>query len=111
MEENKLGDVMLLSGIVTVIFWMISTSFSTHAGMMNFLFQTYGWTMVILAVCVLLVVLLALRNDKDSKVFIVFGTILVIGLSVAAYLFFGKVDNHVYIREVQEATVYLGGLI
>lgn len=27
MEENKLGDVMLLSGIVTVIFWMIFTSF------------------------------------------------------------------------------------
>lgn len=67
--------------------------------------------MVIVAVCVLLIVLLALKNDKDSKVFIVFGTILVIGLSVAAYLFFGKVDNHVYIREVQEATVYLGGLI
>ena len=111
MEENKLGATMLLSGIVTVIFWMISTSFSTHAGMMNFLFQTYGWTMVILAVCVLFIVLLALRNDKDSKVFIVFGIILVIGLSVAAYLFFGKVDNHVYIREVQKATVYLGGLI
>ena len=78
---------------------------------MNFLFQAYGWTMVIVAVCVLLMVLLALRHDKDSKVFIVVGIILVIGLSVAAYLFFGKVDNHVYIREVQEATVYLGGLI
>ena len=59
----------------------------------------------------LLIVLLVSKNDKDSKVFIVFGTILVIGLSVAAYLLFGKVDNHVYIREVQEATVYLGGLI
>lgn len=111
MEENKLGDVMLLSGIVTVIFWMIFTSFSTHTGMMNFLFQTYGWTMVILAVCVLSVVIVTLRHDKDSKVFIVVGIILVIGLSVAAYLFFGKVDNHVYIREVQEATVYLGGLM
>lgn len=111
MEENKLGVAMLLSGIVTVIFWMLSNSFSTHTGLINFLFQTYGWTMVILAVCVLLIVLLALRNDKDSKVFIVFGTILVIGLSVAAYLFFGKVDNHVYIREVQKATIYLGVLM
>lgn len=78
---------------------------------MNFLFQAHGWTMVIVAVCVLLIVLLALRNDKDSKVLIVVGLVLVIGLSIAAYLFFGKVDNHVYIREVQEATVYLGGLI
>lgn len=111
MEENKLGVAMLLSGIATVIFWVFYTSFSTYTHRMNFLFQAYGWTMVIVAVCVLLIVLLALRNDKDSKVFIVFGTILVIGLSVAAYLFFGKVDNHVYIREVQEATVYLGGLI
>jgi hypothetical protein len=111
MEENKLGVAMLLSGIATVIFWVFYTSFSTYTQRMNFLFQAYGWTMVIVAVCVLLIVLLVLKNDKDSKVFIVFGTILVIGLSVAAYLFFGKVDNHVYIREVQEATVYLGGLI
>lgn len=78
---------------------------------MNFLFQAYGWTMVIVAVCVLLVVLLALRNDKDSKVFIAFGTILVIGLLIAAYVFFGKVDNHVYIREVQKETIYLGVLM
>lgn len=111
MEENKLGAAMLLSGIATVIFWVFYTSFSTYTQRMNFLFQAYGWTMVILAVCVLLVVLLALRHDKDSKVFIIVGIILVIGLSVAAYLFFGKVDNHVYIREVQKATVYLGGLI
>lgn len=111
MEENKLGVAMLLSGIATVIFWVFYTSFSTYTQRMNFLFQAYGWTMVIVAVCVLLMVLLALRHDKDSKVFVVFGIILVIGLSVAAYLFFGKVDNHVYIREVQKATVYLGGLI
>lgn len=111
MEENKLGAVMLLSGIATVIFWVFYTSFSTYTQRMNFLFQAYGWTMVIVAVCVLLTVLLALRHDKDSKVFIIVGIILVIGLSVAAYLFFGKVDNHVYIREVQKATVYLGGLI
>lgn len=109
MEENKLGVAMLLSGIATVIFWVFFTSFSTHAGMMNFLFQTYGWTMVILAVCVLLVVLLALRNDKDSKVFIVFGTILVIGLLIAAYVFFGKVDDSGVF--VHEAMIYLGGLI
>lgn len=111
MEENKLGAAMLLSGIATVIFWVFYTSFSTYTQRMNFLFQAYGWTMVIVAICVLLMVLLALRHDKDSKVFIVVGIILVIGLSVAAYLFFGKVDNHVYIREVQEATVYLGGLM
>lgn len=111
MEENKLGVTMLLSGIATVIFWVFYTSFSTYTQRMNFLFQAYGWTMLIVAVCVLLMVLLALRYDKDSKVFIVVGIILVIGLSVAAHLFFGKVDNHVYIREVQEATVYLGGLI
>ncbi len=111
MEENKLGATMLLSGIATVIFWVFYTSFSTYTQRMNFLFQAYGWTMVIVAVCVLLMVLLALRHDKDSKVFIIVGIILVIGLSVAAYLFFGKVDNHVYIREVQKATVYLGGLI
>ena len=111
MEENKLGAAMLLFGIATVIFWVFYTSFSTYTQRMNFLFQAYGWTMVIVAVCVLLVVLLALRHDKDSKVFIIVGIILVIGLSVAAYLFFGKVDNHVYIREVQKATVYLGGLI
>lgn len=109
MEENKLGVAMLLSGIATVIFWMLSSSFSTHTGLMNFLFQTYGWTMVILAVCVLLVVLLALGNDKDSKVFIVFGTILVIGLLIAAYVFFCKVDDSGVF--VHEATVYLGGLI
>lgn len=109
MEENKLGDVMLLSGIVTVIFWMISTSFSTHTGMMNFLFQTYGWTMVILAVCVLLVVIVTLRTDKDNKFGIVFGTILVIGLLIAAYVFFGKVDDSGVV--VHEATIYLGGLI
>lgn len=111
MEENKVGVAMLLSGIATVIFWVFYTGFSTYTQRMNFLFQAYGWTMVIVAVCVLLMVLLALRHDKDSKVFIVVGIILVIGLSVAAYLFFGKVDNHVYIREVQKATIYLGGLI
>ena len=111
MEENKLGVTMLLSGIATVIFWAFYTSFSTYTQRMNFLFQAYSWTMVIVAVCVLLMVLLALRYDKDSKVFIVVGIILVIGLSAVSYLFFGKVDNHVYIREVQEATVYLGGLI
>ena len=111
MEENKLGVAILLSGIATVIFWVFYTSFSTYTQRMNFLFQAYGWTMVIVAVCVLLMVLLALRHDKDSKVFIVVGIILVIGLSVAAYLFFGEVDNHVYIREVQKATIYLGGLI
>lgn len=111
MEENKVGVAMLLSGIATVIFWMISTSFSTHTGMMNFLFQTYGWTMVIFAVCVLLMVLLLLRNNKDNKenkVGVVVGIIIVIGLLFAAYLFFGKVDNHVY---VHEAATYLGGLI
>lgn len=111
MEENKLGATMLLSGIATVIFWVFYTSFSTYTQRMNFLFQAYGWTMVIVAVCVLLMVLLALRHNKDSKVFIVVGIILVIGLSVAAYLFFGKVDNHVYIREVQKATIYLGVLM
>lgn len=111
MEENKLGVTMLLSGIVTVIFWVFYTSFSTYTQRMNFLFQAYGWMMVIVAVCVLLVVLLALRSDKDSKVFIVFGTILVIGLLIAAYVFFGKVDHNVYIREVQKATIYLGVLM
>lgn len=110
MEENKLGVAMLLSGIATVIFWVFYTSFSTYTQRMNFLFQLYGWTMLIVAVCVLLMVLLALRHDKDSKVFIVVGIILVIGLLIAAYLFFGKVDNHVYIREVQKAMIYLGGL-
>ena len=109
MEENKLGATMLLSGIATVIFWVFYTSFSTYTQRMNFLFQAYGWTMVILAVCVLLVVLLALRHDKDSKVFIVVGIILVIGLSVAAYLFFGKVDDSGVF--VHEAMIYLGGLI
>lgn len=111
MEENKLGVTMLLSGIATVIFWVFYTSFSTYTQRMNFLFQTYGWMMMIAAVCVLLSVILALRNDKDSKVFIVVGIILVIGLSVAAYSFFDEVDNHVYIREVQKAMIYLGGLI
>lgn len=109
MEENRLGAAMLLSGIATVIFWVFYTSFSTYTQRMNFLFQTYGWTMVILAVCVLLVVLLILRNDKDSKVFIVVGIILVIGLSVTAYLFFGKVDDSGVF--VHEAMIYLGGLI
>lgn len=108
MEENKLGVAMLLSGIATVIFWVFYTSFPTYTSRMNFVFQAYGWTMVIVAVCVLLVVLLALRNDKDSKVFIVFGTILVVGLLIAAYLFFGKVVNHV---EIHEAATYLGGVI
>lgn len=109
MEENKLGAAMLLSGIVTVISCMLSTSFSTHMGLMNFLFQTYGWTMVILAVCVLLVVLLILRNDKDNKVGIVGGIILIIGLLIAAYLFFGKVDDSGVF--VHEAMIYLGGFI
>lgn len=108
MEENKLGVAMLLSGIATVIFWVFYTSFSTYTQRMNFLFQLYGWTMLVVAVCVLLMVLLALRHDKDSKVFIVVGIILVIGLLIAAYLFFGKVDNIVHI---QEAIIYLGGLI
>lgn len=109
MEENKLGAAMLLSGIVAVIFWMLSTSFSTHMGLMNFLFQTYGQTMVILTVCVLLVVLLILRNDKDNKVGIVGGIILIIGLLIAAYLFFGKVDDSGVF--VHEAMIYLGGFI
>ena len=65
--------------------------------------------MVIVAVCVLLIVLSALRNDKDSKVFIVFGTILVIGLLIAAYVFFGKVDDSGVF--VHEAMIYLGVLI
>lgn len=108
MEENKLGAAMLLSGIATVIFWVFYTSFSTYTQRTNFLFQAYGWTMVILAVCVLLVVILILRNDKDNKVGVVMGTILVVGLLIAAYLFFGKVDNTVHI---QEAIIYLGGLI
>lgn len=111
MEENELGVAMLLSGIVTVIVWVFYTSFSTYTQLMNFLFQMYGWTMVILAVCVLLMVLLLLRNNKDNKVGVVVGIIIVTGLLFAAYLFFGKVDNTVHIREVQEATIYLGGLI
>ena len=109
MEENKLGVAMLLSGIATVIFWVFYTSFSTYTQRMNFLFRAYGWTMMIVAACVLLIVLLALRNDKDSKVFIVFGTILVIGLLIAAYVFFGKVDDSGVF--VHEAMIYLGGLI
>lgn len=109
MEENKLGVAMLLSGIATVVFWVFYTSFSTYTQRMNFLFQLYGWTMLVVAVCVLLMVLLALRSDKDSKVFIVFGTILVIGLLIAAYLFFGKVDDSGVF--VHEAMIYLGGLI
>lgn len=111
MEENKLGVAMLLSGIVTVIFWVFYTSFSTYTQRMNFLFQTYGWVLMIGAVCVLLVVLLLLNTNKDDKVGIVGGVILTIGLLIAAYLFFGKVDNHGYIREVQEAMIYLGGVI
>lgn len=67
MEENKLGVVMLLSGIATVIFWVFYTSFSTYTQRMNFLFQAYGWTMVIVAVCVLLIVLLALKMTKIVK--------------------------------------------
>lgn len=109
MEENKLGVAMLLSGIATVIFWVFYTSFSTYTQRMNFLFQLYGWTMLIVAVCVLLMVLLALRHDKDSKVFIIVGIILVIGLLIAAYLFFGKVDDSGVF--VHEAMIYLGGLI
>ena len=109
MEENKLGVAMLLSGISTVIFWVFYTSFSTYTQRMNFLFQLYGWTMLVVAVCVLLMVLLALRHDKDSKVFIVVGIILVIGLLIAAYLFFGKVDDGGVF--VHEAMIYLGGLI
>lgn len=109
MEENKLGVAMLLSGIATVVFWVFCTSFSTYTQRMNFLFQLYGWTMLVVAVCVLLMVLLALRHDKDSKVFIVVGIILVIGLLIAAYLFFGKVDDSGVF--VHEAMIYLGGLI
>lgn len=109
MEENKLGVAMLLSGIATVVFWVFYTSFSTYTQRMNFLFQLYGWTMLVVAVCVLLMVLLALRHDKDSKVFIVVGIILVIGLLIAAYLFFGKVDDSGVF--VHEAMIYLGGLI
>lgn len=41
MEENKLGVVMLLSGIATVIFWVFYTSFTTYTQRMNFLFQAY----------------------------------------------------------------------
>ena len=108
MEENKVGVAMLLSGIATVIFWVFYTSFTTYTQRMNFLFQAYGWTLVIGAVCILLIVLFILRTDKDDKMGVVMGTILVVGLSIAAYLFFGKVDNHVYIHE---AATYLGGLI
>lgn len=64
---------------------------------------------MILTVCVLLVVLLILRNDKDNKVGIVGGIILIIGLLIAAYLFFGKVDDSGVF--VHEAMIYLGGLI
>ena len=99
MEENKVGVAMLLSGIATVIFWVFYTSFTTYTQRMNFLFQAYGWTLVIGAVCILLIVLFILRTDKDDKMGVVMGTILVVGLSIAAYLFFGKVDNHVYIHE------------
>ena len=53
MGENKLGAAMLLSGIATVIFWVFYTSFPTYTQRMNFLFQAYGWTIVIVAVCVL----------------------------------------------------------
>jgi hypothetical protein len=108
MEENKVGVAMLLSGIATVIFWVFYTSFTTYTQRMNFLFQAYGWTLVIGAVCILIIVLFILRTDKDDKMGVVMGTILVVGLSIAAYLFFGKVDNHVYIHE---AATYLGGLI
>ena len=108
MEENKVGVAMLLSGIATVIFWVFYTSFTTYTQRMNFLFRAYGWTLVIGAVCILLIVLFILRTDKDDKMGVVIGTILVVGLSIAAYLFFGKVDNHVYIHE---AATYLGGLI
>lgn len=108
MEENKVGVAMLSSGIATVIFWVFYTSFTTYTQRMNFLFQAYGWTLVIGAVCILLIVLFILRTDKDDKMGVVMGTILVVGLSIAAYLFFGKVDNHVYIHE---AATYLGGLI
>lgn len=107
MEENKVGVAMLLSGIVTVISYVIFGSFQTYTQRMNFLFQTYGWTLVIGAVCLLLVVIFILNNDKDDKMGIVIGIILVIGLLIAAYMFFGKVDNHVYI---QEAIVYYGGI-
>lgn len=108
MEDSKVGVAMLLSGIATVIFWVFFTSFSTYTQRMNFLFQTYGWTLVILAVCVLIMLILMLRTNEYDKWFIVVGVILVIGMLIAAYLFFGKVDNHVYIHEV---ATYLGGLI
>ena len=108
MEENKVGVAMLLSGIATVIFWVFYTSFTTYTQRMNFLFQAYGWTLVIGAVCILLIVLFILRNDKDDKMGVVMGTILVVGLLIAAYLFFGKVDNHV---EIHEALIYVGGVI
>lgn len=93
---------------MTVILYVIFSSFPAYIQRMNFLFQTYGWTLVIGAVCILLVLLFILNNNKDDKMGIVMGIILVIGLLIAAYMFFGKVDNHVYIHE---ATVYLGGLI
>lgn len=104
MEENKLGVAMLLSGIATVIFWVFYTSFTTYTQRMNFLFQAYGWTLVILAVCVLLMVILMLRTNEYDMWFIVMGMILVVGLLIASYLFFGKVDNHV---EIHEAATYL----
>lgn len=108
MEEHKIGFAMLLSGIATVIFWVFRSSIPTYTKQMNFLYQTYGWTLLIVSVCVLLMVLLLLRNDKDNKVGIVGGIILTIGLLIATWLFFGKVDNDVYIHE---AMVHLGGLI
>ena len=108
MEDSKVGVAMLLSGIATVIFWVFFTSFSTYTQRENFLFQTYGWTLVILAVCVLLMLILMLRTNEYDTWFIVVGVILVIGMLIAAYVFFGKVDNHVYIHE---AATYLGGLI
>ena len=108
MEDDKVGVAMLLSGIVTVILYVIFTSFSTYTQRVNFLFQMYGWTLVILTVCVLLMVILMIRTNEYDKWFIVVGAILVIGMLIAAYLFFGKVDNHVYIHE---AATCLGGVI
>lgn len=109
MEENKVGVAMLLSGIATVIFWVFYTSFTTYTQRMNFLFQAYGWTLVILTVCVLLMVILMLRTNEYDRWFIVVGMILVIGMLIAAYLFFGKVDDSGVV--VHEAMIYLGGLM